>query len=33
VVREYALDDAEKALEDLREGRFEGAAVLRTGPR
>ena len=28
VVREYALEDANAALEDLRTGRFEGAAVL-----
>lgn len=27
--RAYALDDANRALDDLREGRFEGAAVLR----
>ena len=31
VVREYALEDAGIALEDLREGRFEGAAVLLPG--
>lgn len=27
-VHEYALEDADRALEDLREGRFEGAAVI-----
>jgi propanol-preferring alcohol dehydrogenase len=27
-VTEYALEDAERALEDLRAGRFRGAAVV-----
>jgi len=27
-VHEYALGDAGKALDDLREGRFDGAAVI-----
>jgi propanol-preferring alcohol dehydrogenase len=31
VVREYALEDANAALGDLRDGRFEGAAVLLPG--
>jgi propanol-preferring alcohol dehydrogenase len=31
VVREYAMDDASAALGDLRDGRFEGAAVLLPG--
>ena len=31
VVREYALEDAGAALDDLRHGRFEGAAVLVPG--
>ena len=30
VVREYRLEDANAALDDLRNGRFEGAAVLVT---
>jgi propanol-preferring alcohol dehydrogenase len=29
-VTEYPLPDANRALEDLREGRIEGAAVLLT---
>ena len=33
VVREYPLEQAPAALEDLRNGRFEGAAVLTTGSR
>ena len=32
-VREYALDDANRALDDLRGGRIEGAAVLVPGRR
>ncbi len=28
-VRSYALEETAQALEDLREGRFEGAAVVR----
>ena len=31
VVREYRLDDAQAALEDMRGGRFQGAAVLVPG--
>ena len=28
----YALDEAEQALDDLRHGRFSGAAVLAVDP-
>lgn len=31
-VRSYAFDDADRALDDLAEGRFDGAAVLEVSP-